>query len=340
MKRRLAVLTVVLLSVLGLAAVALAAASPAVTTGPASSVKDQSAVVNGTVNPNGSETTYYFQWGLTNSYGATGSTHSAGAGTKAEAVHETASGLVPGTVYHYRLVATSASGTSAGADRTFKTAGHPPPGVVTGPASQIGTDSATVTGVVNPNGQSTTWEFEYGPTTAYGYHTNAGTVPASSGPVSVAQALQQLQSGAIFHYQLLAVHGSAVLPQTGGDRIFMTFPSPRPVPKVTRLTLPRHARKQPWVYATFGSVHPPSSIPTEFACSSGYVAIRFFTGGRRVKYVLAALRPNCTYSAQTVFNHRPARGKNGVVTLHVLVHFRGNGYMAPADARAQTVTLR
>ncbi len=165
MKRWLTATGVVAITMAALSAVALAASSPAVTTHSASSVKQESAVLNGTINPNGSATTYFFQWGLDQNYGVNGATHSAGSGTKDVNVHETASGLIPGTTYHYRLVATNKFGTSTGTDHTFKTAGHPPPGVTTGPSTQIGQNSATVTGVINPNGQSTSWSFQWGVST-------------------------------------------------------------------------------------------------------------------------------------------------------------------------------
>jgi hypothetical protein len=42
-----------------------------------------------------------------------------------------------------------------------------------------------------------------------------------------------------------------------------------------------------------------------------------------------------------VFNRKPGRGpRTRIVTLHVLAHFRGNGYIAPASARLQAITLR
>jgi hypothetical protein len=43
----------------------------------------------------------------------------------AESVRALVTGLRPGVTYHYRLVATNASGQSAGADRTFTTAAAP-----------------------------------------------------------------------------------------------------------------------------------------------------------------------------------------------------------------------
>lgn len=337
MKRRLTVAAAVLAAVSMLTGAAMAASSPAVTTNSASSIKQTSAVLNGAVNPNGSGTTYYFQWGLSTSYGATGSPHSAGAGTSAVAVHQTASGLIPGTVYHYRLIATNRFGTSTGRDRTFTTAGHPPPGVFTGPTIHVSQNSATVTGVVNPNGQSTGWSFQWGVSTAYGSSTFGGTVPGSSHSQFVASTLQGLAQGTIFHYRIVGSHG-AVATSFGADQIFMTFPAHRPKPVVTRRVTPHHARTKPWVFTITGTVGH-HSFPTQFACT-GFVGVRFFTGGRRVNFALAALQPNCTYSTQVTFNQRPGRGPaNRVVTMHVVVHFRGNGYLAPSNARVQTVRL-
>lgn len=338
MKRWLTGITVVAVSFAVLSGIAVAASSPAVTTGKASSVKGQSAVLNGTINPSGSVTSYFFQWGLNSSYGDNGPTHSAGSGTKNVSVKETASNLIPGTTYDYRLVSINKFGISAGANRTFKTAGHPPPGVATGPTYNVNQNSATVSGVINPNGQSTSWAFQWGINTNYGNSTFGGTVPAGSTPVTEAQTLQGLAPGTIFHYRLVGSHGGTAT-SFGADEIFMTYPAHRPVPSVTRRVRPLRAHHKPWTFTISGSVSHPSSTPSQFACT-GFVGVRFFTGGKRVNFALAALQSNCTYSAQVTFNRRPGRGRpNRVVTMHVLVHYRGNGYLAPANARIQTVTL-
>jgi hypothetical protein len=93
---------------------------PSVTTGRATNVAKNSATLNGTVNPNGIATTYYFQWGLTSAYGNTTSTQSAGSGVSNVAVSADLTGLTPKTTYHYRLVATNSFGTSYGVDMTFR----------------------------------------------------------------------------------------------------------------------------------------------------------------------------------------------------------------------------
>jgi len=58
--------------------------------------------MNGTVNPNGLATTYYFQWGTTTSYGNNTTTTSAGSGSANVNVSANLAGLTGGTTYHFR----------------------------------------------------------------------------------------------------------------------------------------------------------------------------------------------------------------------------------------------
>jgi len=97
------------------------AAAPTATTSGVTSVSRTSATLNGTVNPNGSATSYWFQYGRTSSYGSTTPVASAGSGTAAVSVSSTVSRLSRNTTYHVRLVAQNPSGTSYGADATFHT---------------------------------------------------------------------------------------------------------------------------------------------------------------------------------------------------------------------------
>ena len=78
----------------------------------------QAQIVNGTIEDNEYNLNLATQTNPTG-YGDNGRTRSAGGGTSAVSVKETAGGLTPGTTYHYRLVATNQGGTSVGRDRTF-----------------------------------------------------------------------------------------------------------------------------------------------------------------------------------------------------------------------------
>jgi C1A family cysteine protease len=95
--------------------------TPTVSTNAATNIGTTTATLNGTVNPNGKATDYYFQYGTTSSYGNVTPTASAGSGNTGIPVSADITGLISGTTYHFRIVATNTSGTSYGNDLTFMT---------------------------------------------------------------------------------------------------------------------------------------------------------------------------------------------------------------------------
>jgi hypothetical protein len=317
-----------------------AASSPNVRTGPATSVKDGSAVLNGSVSADGARTSYYFQWGDTPAFGSVSHVGSLAADSKPTSVSTTAGGLVSGTVYYYRVVAQSASGGAIGATRSFKTAGTLP-GASTGAAQSITKNSAMLTGVVYPRGESTSWYFQYGPGTGYGYQTSGGVVPASVAAQAVSIPLVQLQSGAIFHYRLVVQHGaSASGLDAGADAFLETYPSPAPKPKLRASTSPRGARHTPVTFTTTGHLSGPTSTPPSLACA-GTVKIALYLGRRRLHSTTASVQPTCTFAATESLRKLPGRGPRGrTVRLSVRIRFAGNHYLAPVSARNETVTLR
>lgn len=120
---RLRSLSVAFLLCLAAAAVpASAAAAPNAVTGVVQSITSNTALLNGTVDPNGAETNYYFQYGPTAAYGTKTPTRSAGNGGANVAVRASIAGLTERTTYHYRVVAVSGGVTVRGADRIFRTA--------------------------------------------------------------------------------------------------------------------------------------------------------------------------------------------------------------------------
>ncbi len=103
-----------------------AAVSPAsVATAGATQVSYGSATLEGSVNPHGSDASYYFQYGPTSAYGGQSAIADAGAGTGTVRVSVAITGLEPLTEYHYRLVAVNGGGVADGADRTLLTAKVP-----------------------------------------------------------------------------------------------------------------------------------------------------------------------------------------------------------------------
>ncbi|MFZ1996545.1 MAG: fibronectin type III domain-containing protein [Solirubrobacteraceae bacterium] len=326
MRRTLQVL--VLSTVLGAstAGVALAAGSPAIATGRATNIGDTTAVLNGTVNPNGHATQYDFTYGPTTAYGATTTLHTVKAGIKAVAITITVTGLTPGTTYHYRLNASNSGGAVAGADRAFTTTGHPPAAVVTGGAVSVGKTVATPTGVINPEGATTTWVIQYGLTPAYGMQNFPGALAGLTTPVSVAAQLTGLAPATLFHYRIVAFHGASVV-SAGGDATFFTEPSIRPVPRMTAHTSPGRDKHSPYLFTTSGSLSGAGFIPAAQRCT-GNVGVRFFNGRRQLAFVVAPIQTDCRFSVAASFRRLHSKGPAG---LKVTVDYRGNGYIAPVN---------
>jgi phosphodiesterase/alkaline phosphatase D-like protein len=98
--------------------------TPVAVTKPATRVGQVSALLNGTVDPEGAPVSQCrFEYGTSESYGTNvPCSPSPGSGSSPVAVSAAISGLKAGTTYHFRLVASNAGGTSDGADATFTTA--------------------------------------------------------------------------------------------------------------------------------------------------------------------------------------------------------------------------
>lgn len=206
----------------GLDATFVTAEPPVVTTSAASSIGSTSVRLNGRVDPNGRSTTYLFEYGPTSSYGTKTSSSSAGSGTSSTSVSKTVNGLTPGTLYHFRLVATSDAGTASGADLAFTT--QAPPTAVTSPATGIGPTSATLGGTVNPNGRSTSAYVEYGTTTRYGSKTSSSSAGSGRSPVTVAIPVSSLTPGVTYHFRLVGT--SSLGTSRGADAVFTTLGAP------------------------------------------------------------------------------------------------------------------
>jgi hypothetical protein len=202
-----------------------AAQAPVVVTNAATSVTSSGATLNGSVNPEGQGTTYQFDYGTTTGYGTSvpSPAGSAGSGTSAVNENSAVTGLSASTTYHYRIEATNATGTVFGSDQQVTTsAGPQAPAVVTTAASGVTSSAATLNGNVNPEGQSTTYHFEYGTTTSYGTTVPSPDGSAGSGTSAVNESfgLTGLTASTTYHYRLDATNGTGTT--NGSDQQFTT----------------------------------------------------------------------------------------------------------------------
>lgn len=122
--------------------------APAAVPGPPTATSSTGAGFSGSVNPNGQATTVSFQYGIDSRYRPGGGSaviydqstppQTLPADSAVHAVSATASGLVPNALYHVRLLASNATGTTFGPDQTFTTpAGPAPPPPVLGQSVNV-----------------------------------------------------------------------------------------------------------------------------------------------------------------------------------------------------------
>jgi multidrug efflux pump subunit AcrA (membrane-fusion protein) len=193
-------------------------------TGAASNVTTRGATLNGTVDPQGANTTYYFEYGLSGKLAERTPTESAGAGNGSVSVSVAVTSLEPGKTYTFRLVARNLVGESAGAKETLTTAGASKPTVAAGSASGVGISSATLTGTVNPSSDDTTYYFEYGTTSSYGSRTKKVDLGSGSSPAEVSAVVDGLRADTTYLFRLVATNGSGTA--FGAEATFATAAAP------------------------------------------------------------------------------------------------------------------
>ena len=205
---------------------------PDATTHVARDVGRRVATLRGFVTPNRWPGTYRWEYSTDPAFAAFTSTPSTAyaAGSAVTTVSFLVDGLEPTTTYYARFVTENAHGSATGNNSTFTTVASAKPYVSTSAATAITPQSATLHGVVNPNGLATTYRFSYGtsipPATAAADVALAGD---SSVPVSV--DIAGLTPGRVYYYRLAATNsaGTEELNGTFATAAATSAPAP-PVP--------------------------------------------------------------------------------------------------------------
>jgi hypothetical protein len=288
-------------------------ATPAADTGAATDLAATSATLNGTVDPNGRATTWYFEYGTSTGYGTRTPAQSAGAGPDPVPVSAPISNLRPGRLYHFRVVATSDAGTDRGPDKTF-TVGSAP-AVTTDAATSVTPATARLNGTINPNGEATTWYFEYGTSTGYGSRTPVRSAGSGTRSRSVSASVARLATNATYHFRLVAVNASGTT--TGADQTFSTSFAP--------LTQTGPAQGIGATAATLtGSVDPRGRTTSwyfEYGTTSGYGSRTQTTsagsrsGAQSVTAPIANLAPSTTYHFRLVATSDAGTGQGADVAF-------------------------
>ncbi len=162
---------------------------PTAVTTAATGVGASTATMNGIITANGSSTAVWFDYGTTIAYGTTvaGTPTPVNSGNTPVNVSATVSGLLVGSLYHYRVRGVNGVGTTNGNDMTFTT-GCPTPapaGTISGPAAVCKGGSGYVYSVPPITDASTyIWGLPAGFTITSGGGTNSITVSISMAAVS------------------------------------------------------------------------------------------------------------------------------------------------------------
>jgi hypothetical protein len=187
----------------------------------ASSITPTGARIHATLDPNHSPTSFHIDYGTTTAYGETAPIPDAEAGEASTdiPVATTLSGLQPDTLYHFRLSADNGTGgTQHGVDATFFTAPGTPAG-----ATDVTATTATLTGTIDPHGESTVYRFNYGPNTSYGSSTPNNDAGSGDGEQAVSQQITGLSPSTTYHVQVVATTNG--ITRTGADGTFTTLAS-------------------------------------------------------------------------------------------------------------------
>jgi len=196
---------------------------PILTTNRAAFITSFSATLKGSLSGDGLNTTFHFEYGTTASYGLTTAPQTQTGGTSG-LVSANINGLTAHTTYHFRIVASNATGTNFGRDRTFTTLTLTgPPVVTTNPATNVTAESATLNGTLDPHGLRTTVYFQYGTTTSYGSRT-PNQIKAGNNYQNVLATLSGLAGSTRYHFRIVASNAAGT--RYGSDRILRTHLAP------------------------------------------------------------------------------------------------------------------
>jgi len=298
---------------------------PLVLLGTPSYVDDSSVTLTGSVNPDGKATTYTFEYGTTSTYGLQSAPVSVGSGTATKTVSTTLSGLASGTTYYYRLLATSADGSSVTPGATVVTTGMviaptgPAPVVSQSSAVKITSSSVQLNGAINPQGDPTTWYFEYGLTSNYGLRTAPATL-AGLGIRAINAPIAGLRPSTTYYFRLVANSANGLYVGPG-----QTFTTKVPPPVYVRgftLTTTQHRDRHGVQLTVSGRLLLPAGVRSE--AFTGPVTIRFQRGdsyGPTFMSVLTQIRADGSYRATARFDswHLHGQAKFGVTA-----RFAGN----------------
>ncbi len=184
--------------------------APMAYTHSADNININSVNLRGSVDPNGESTDYYFEYGRNSNLGYSTVREYAGSGDGLLDVSQRLYGLSYDTTYYYRIVAVNSNGISRGSILSFRTSDNNDydygdrPDVYTLSPDDVDSDSATLSGTVDSNGDDTYAWFEYGTDYDSLYYTTNSRRIWSSSNYTLDQTIYNLSSDRTYYYRIVA----------------------------------------------------------------------------------------------------------------------------------------
>jgi len=212
------------------------------------------------------------------------------------------------------------------------------PAVVTGSATAVSNSGALLHATVNPGGSAAAYNFEYGPTVAYGAFSRTSHTRVGSKAVPVQETLANLTPGTVYHYRVEASDklGDAF----GRDRTFTTtgHPPPGAVTGVTTGVSTTTATLTGTVVTQGETTNSyfEYGTTTSYGMQTPVANVTATTTPQAVSYTLTGLSPGTTFHYRLVAAHAgalPEYGADQALTTIPLVRFH-------AKVTAQTTPRR
>lgn len=286
------------------------AGAPSATTNTSVAPTDTTAVVTGTVTPNGDFTSYWYEFGTSASLGNKTSNQNIGSGFAAIPATGYITGLTKNTTYYFKLVAENQYGKVSGSQHSFRTTEGTPPPVGGVPeaksiaASGISRTSVTLHGEVTPNKAATQYWFEYGKTANLGNTTALTGAGSGSTKVPVSVSLTDLNPSTSYYFrinvqnQFGTVNGAILNFKTDG-------PAAAVAPSVSTMTATEVAASSARLRGTVNPKGTETKYWFEYSTDSllgsvllkttDQVSVGAGNDQKPVEIVVSALNPKTTY---------------------------------------------
>jgi hypothetical protein len=174
------------------------------------------------------------------------------------------------------------------------------PTATTSSATSIATTQATFGGVVNPNAAATTYQFEYGKTTALGTTIPVSGTPVGSGTnnISVSLVVTGLEPNTLYRYRIKA--NSAAGTSTGTILSFTTLAA---APSVTTLPVKTVTPTTAFVGASINPQNSPTTFKFQIGTTTAYgldSPVITAAVAAQYGYTFTTLTPNTVYHYRIV----------------------------------------